>query len=440
MTGLDARERRVAEAVAAGRDELVALLADLIAFDTTARVLGDPARDEASLQEHIGGRLGAHGAAVDIWEPPPAETPPGPQIPEGIEFHGRPQLAARFPGSGGGRSLIFNGHIDVVEASPVEAWTSHPNRAEMRDGRLYGRGACDMKGGCAAMTFAAEVLAREGISLRGDLTVCTVTDEESWGAGGLAAVSHGVSADACIVTEPSGLDTWVACRGSLIPTIVVEGRPGHSGVAQPHRLADGAVNAFEKSLVVVDAMRRLQEEWRGRRDGRHPHLSTGDIIPCIVRSGEWAVTYPARAELTYHVAHLPAQADADGWGRPAQREIEDWIARAVAADPWLAEHPPQITWTPGVPAAEIPEDHPIVETVQGASAAIGRRGRITGMDSWHDGASFILSGTPAICFGPGDLTLAHTTDESVPVDELVQCAQALAVAAMRWCGVADESG
>jgi acetylornithine deacetylase len=93
-----------------------------------------------------------------------------------------------------------------------------------------------------------------------------------------------------------------------------------------------------------------------------------------------------------------------------------------------------------VPAAEIPQDHPIVETMQDASAAIGRRGRITGMDSWHDGASFILSGTPAICFGPGDLTLAHTTDESVPVDELVQCAQALAVAAMRWCGVADEAG
>ena len=318
MTGLERREQRVVDAVAAGRDELVALLSDLIAFDTTARVLGDGARDEAALQQYLGDRLGAAGAEVDIWEPATAELPPGPQIPEGIEFDGRPQLAARFAGSGGGRSLILNGHIDVVESSPVEAWTSHPNRAEVRDGKLYGRGSCDMKGGVAAMTFAAAVLAREGVELRGDLTLCTVTDEESWGAGGLAAVAHGVAADACIVTEPSRLEAWVACRGSLIPQIVVEGRPGHSGLSQPHRLDGGAVNAFEKSLVVVDALRRLQDEWRGRGDSRHPHLSPGDIIPCIVRSGEWAVTVPARAELTYHVAHLPAQADADGWGRPAQ--------------------------------------------------------------------------------------------------------------------------
>src|SRR5207245_2575856 len=136
VSGLDAREQRVVAAIEAGREELVALLSELIGFDTTARVLGDPARDEAALQEHIGSRLGARGAEVDIWEPPAAETPPGPQIPEGIEFAGRPQLAARFAGSGGGRSLIFNGHIDVVEASPVEAWTSHPNHAEVRDGRV----------------------------------------------------------------------------------------------------------------------------------------------------------------------------------------------------------------------------------------------------------------------------------------------------------------
>ena len=436
MSGIEERERRVVEAIGAGREELIALLSDLVGFDTTARALGDPARDEAALQEHLGDRLGAAGAEVDIWEPPAGEPPPGPQIPEGIEFDGRPQLTARFPGAGGGRSLILNGHIDVVESSPLEAWTTHPNRAEVRDGHLYGRGSCDMKGGVAAMTFAAMMLAREGVALAGDLTVCTVTDEESWGAGGLAAVAHGVAADACIVTEPSGLDTWVACRGSLIPTITVEGRPGHAGLSQPHREAGGAVNAFEKSLVVVDALRRLQEEWRNRADGRHPHLSTGDIVPCVVRSGEWAVTVPAGAELTYHVAHLPAHADPDGWGRPAQREIAEWIARAAAADPWLAEHPPRIVWTPGVPAAEVPDDHPIVETMLGAAAAIGRPGRITGMDSWHDGASFTLAGTPAICFGPGDLNLAHTTDEHVPVDDLVHCAQALAVATMRWCGVA----
>ena len=101
-------------------------------------------------------------------------------------------MAARFAGAGGGRSLLFNGHIDVVPSDPRERWTSDPNRAEVRDGKLYGRGACDMKGGVAAMVFATEILSRLGVRLQGDLIVNTVTDEESSGAGGLAAVRHGV--------------------------------------------------------------------------------------------------------------------------------------------------------------------------------------------------------------------------------------------------------
>jgi acetylornithine deacetylase len=441
--GLSDRERAVAEEIGARRDELVALAASLLAFDTTARNTPDePARDEADLQEYLAGRLRAVGAEADVWEPAPDDvratklTPPG-----GVVFEGRPQLAARFPGTGAAPSLLLNGHIDVVSSEPRERWTSDPKRADVRDGKLYGRGSCDMKGGVAAMVFAAETLSRLGVRLGGDLIVCTVTDEESTGAGALAAVAHGVRADAGIVTEPSGFDVWVACRGSLIPTITVEGRPGHAGLPQPDWRDGGAVNAIDKADVVRSALRDLDQEWKRRPEQHHPYLSPGDIVPCLIAGGDWPVTVPASCALTYHVAYLPQHADAEGWGTAVEREIADRVARAAEGDAWLAEHPPALTWAPEVPSSEVSPDEPIVRTLLAAGADVGRPGQVGGLDNWHDGATFTRFGeTPSVCFGPGDVTLAHTVDEHVPVDELVRCAQALAVAAIRFCGDASPTG
>jgi acetylornithine deacetylase len=346
-------------------------------------------------------------------------------------------MVARFAGSGGGRSLLFNGHIDVVPSEPRERWTSDPNAAEVRDGNLYGRGSCDMKGGVACMVFAAEILARLGVRLRGDLVVNTVTDEESSGAGGLAAVRHGVRADAGIVPEPTAFEIWVACRGSLTPTITVEGRPGHAEMAQPHWRAGGAVNAIEKMGVVLDAVARLREEWHGRPDKMHEHLSPGTIVPVKVRGGEWTVTYPASCALACEVMYLPGNADAEGWGRDVEREIEAWIAAAAAGDPWLAEHPPTVEWSLDIPPAEVDPGHPLVAAVARASERAGEPARLGGLDSWFDGATFTrFADTPSIGFGPRSLAWGHTIDEYVPVDDLVACTQALALAAVDFCGVA----
>jgi acetylornithine deacetylase len=432
---LTALERRVTDVIERRRRELVALATDLIAFDTTARAEpNSPARDEAALQRYLGERLAAAGAEVDVWEPDPADVAGSPLAPPGLRFDGRPQLAARFRGAGDGRSLLLNGHVDVVAPTPRERWTSDPNRAEVRDGRLYGRGACDMKGGVAAMTLAAEALAGAGVALAGDLVVCTVTDEESTGAGGLAAVAHGVRADAGIVTEPSGFAVWVACRGSLIPTIVVAGRPGHAGVPQPHWRNGGPVNAIDKAQLVLDAMRRLQDDWHRRPDQQHPFLSPGDIVPVAIHAGEWAVSYPAACRVTYHVGYLPQFADAAGWGTDVRREIVECVERATSADPWLTANPPSFEWAPEVPPSEIPVAAPIVQTTLAAARALGLPAAPAGLDNWHDGATFTrLGGTPCVCFGPPDLGAAHTVDEHVPVDGLVRCAQALAVAAIRFC-------
>ncbi len=436
---LTTHERAVVEHIAAHEDELVVLVSDLIAFDTTTRSTpSQPARDERALQELLAGRLASAGADCHLWEPRPEDVAGTKLAPTGLEFEGRPQLAATFRGAGGGRSLLLNGHVDVVSPEPRELWTIDPFQADIRDGMLYGRGACDMKGGIGCMIFAAEALAELDVRLAGDLVVCTVTEEESTGAGGLAAVAHGVRAEAGIVLEPSGLQICIACRGSVIPTITVRGRPGHAGIPQPDWRQGGAVNAIEKAELLLDAMRRLQEDWRSRPDQRHPLLPPGDIVPCVISGGEWTVSYPSSCSVTYHIGYLPAFADADGWGSRIELEVTECIRRAAHADPWLVENPPEIEWAPEVPSAEVDAEAPIVSTLLGAARDTGVATRIAGFDNWHDGATFTrLGGIPCVAFGPGGLDRAHTADEYVPIESLVTCAQAVAVAAMRFCGIVE---
>jgi acetylornithine deacetylase len=440
--GLSDVERSVCEAIESRRDELVALASELVAFDTTARDSGDPPREEAALQAFLAQRMHAAGAEIDLFEPDAAAMTGRPLVPPGLDFDGRPQLIATKRGSGGGRSLVLNGHIDVVSVEPRAAWTSDPFAPELRDGNLYGRGTCDMKGGIASMVFAVETLAAQRIALAGDVIVATNTDEESSGAGGTALVERGLKADAGIVTEPTGFNVWVACRGSDYAVIKVPGRPGHAEVHQPDWRAGGAVNAIEKAPIVLDAIQALRAHWASRPELRHPYLSSPTVLPTMARSGEWPVTYPAECALTIVAVFLPQQADEHGWGTRVKEEVERWIvAHAAAHDDWLAAHPPTFEWwSNSVMPLEIPVDEPIVSTALEATADIGRPGRLAGLDSWYDGATLTrLAGIPSIGFGPpgfdpDGLSVAHMVDEFVPVDGLVACAQAIAVAAMRFCG------
>jgi acetylornithine deacetylase len=431
---LSPREQSVVDLVAARRDSLVALTSELVGFDTVTQTAGAPPREERALQEHLAGRLRSHGAEVALHEPDAAALRPHPMVPEELTFEGRPQLVGRFRGRGGGRTLLLNGHVDVVDVEPRADWTQpDPFAAVVRDGLLYGRGACDMKGGVASMIIAACTLAELGVPLAGDLIVNTVTEEESTGAGGLFA-SRLLQADAAIVTEPSGLAVWVACRGSLLPRITVRGRAGHAGIAPLPAEQGGAVNAIEKMAIVLAAVERLREHWAQRP--QHPYLSPGDCVPTIIAGGQWLVSYPASCTLECHIEYLPDRADDAGYGSLVEREFEQWIAEAARRDPWLRAHPPEIVWGAGsVPPAEVAAGDPIVEALLDAGRDLGQPAHLGGLDNWHDGATLTVeAGIPAVCFGPGDVHRAHTVDEHVPIDDLVACAQRIALAAMRFCG------
>jgi acetylornithine deacetylase len=423
------------DAVGERRDEVVALACELIGYDTTSRSdPGAPAREEAALQEAVAARLRAHGAEIDLWEPAPDDVAGHPLSVEGIGFAGRPQLAARLPGTGGGRSLLLNGHIDVVPAAQADGWEHDPFEPQVRDGQVVGRGACDMKGGIAAMVVAAEVLA-DTAGLRGDVVVCTNTDEESSGVGGLACARRGVRADYAIVTEPSSLEIWPACRGSVYCSVELDGRAGHAEQEHPHFREGGAVNAVDKARHLLAGIDHLRADWRSRLALRHPLLDLPDVVVTrLVADAGWHVTIPDRAELSLSVLIVPQQADARGWTRDAQREVEGYLRTWCDADPWLAEHPPRFRWHTECNPSETPSDSASVQALLAANAALGLPQTLGGLGSWYDGATFALeTGTPALMYGPRAIDWAHTVGEHVPVDDLVRCAQGIAIAAWRLC-------
>lgn len=432
-----ALEEKVVAATQAAADDVVGLLAELVACDTTSRGGNVPARDEERLQRLLAKRLQALGGEADLWEPEP--TGAGDRfVPSGLDFKGRPQLAVRLAGAGGGRSLLLNGHIDAVDVEPRSEWRSDPFTLQQSDGLLVGRGACDMKGGIAAMVGALEVLRRLDVRLAGDIVVCTVTDEESSGVGGRMAVRHGVSADAGIAAEPTGFDAWVSCRGTVTPTITIPGRAGHAEMPQPHWRAGGAVNAVEKLPLLLAAVRALREDWSTRPDHQHPLLAPGDIVPTVVRGGTWMVTVPASCAVTCDVMYLPSQVDDDQSGKAVEAEVVARIEAAAAADDWLREHPLHWEWDTDVVPAEMPADHPLVATALACAAAVGRSGRPAGLNSWHDAATFTRAGTPTFSFGPDGIDTAHAVNECVSRRALVDFAGAVALLAIRWCGVAGE--
>jgi acetylornithine deacetylase len=165
-------------------------------------------------------------------------------------------------------------------------------------------------------------------------------------------------------------------------------------------------------------------------------LGPGSIVPTAVQSGQWIVSHPATATLECHVQYVPAQADPDGYGTRVEREIEAAVLAASKADSWLARHPPRFAWPGDVPAGWVGPEAPISVTTLDAMAALGLPRRVASRTTFFDGPTFTRAGIPTIACGPGDIGLAHAVDESVGVDELVRGAQLLALAAMRFCGVA----
>lgn len=444
MDGRSGVDPGLVEAVDAFVDDrlsdLVELARDLVAFDTVSVDLapGSEHRSnrEGALQEYAAGVLADLGAEIDQWEPDPAALRDHPMMPSWHHWKGRPLTVAALRGTGGGRSLIVNGHIDVVSPGDLERWTSPPFAAEVRDGRIYGRGAVDMKGGVAAAIFALRALRAVGARLAGDVIVEIVPDEETCAMGTVAAIERGYRADAGLVPEPTRLNLWIATRGLLHGSFTVPGRSAHAEVNQPPWQEGGGVNAIERALPLMTALGSLTAEWAGRPAKRHDLLGVPGVQPTIVSGGAFISNVPEACTVHLNATYLPADADGAGYGGLPREEILAAVSAAARDDGWLAAHEVQWSWATDYPPSEIEPTEPIVAVAAAAARAVGAEGALEGIDTTYDGALLTrLAGIPSPALGPGDLARAHAPDEWIGIEELRAGARAYARAITSWCGV-----
>jgi acetylornithine deacetylase len=419
----------VAEAARAAADALDprALRDELIAIVRIPSITGDELAVAADLAE----RLGASGIAVETIFPDLAAIRADPAWPgEETERTDLPIIIGRL-GRPGGRRVVLSGHIDVVPPGDPTTWTADPWGGEVRDGALYGRGACDMKGGIAAILAAVRALVASGAAdrLDGELVIALVPGEEDGGQGTLAAIRAGVTGDLAIITEPSNLDIVVAHAGAITFRLTVPGRAAHASQRRE------GVSALDTLYTVLRALEADETE---RNAAERDPLMTALGLPYptivgIVSGGEWASTVLDRVVVDGRYGVKLGQSPADA-ARDLARAIDD----ANESDPFLRDHPATVEIVGGqFGSGRVPSDHPLpVGLADAAEAITGRRPALLGEPYGADMRLCINEGgTPCVMYGPGDVKVAHSADERVPLGEVEECARVLAAWVVRELGV-----
>ncbi|MFP5489013.1 MAG: ArgE/DapE family deacylase, partial [Acidimicrobiia bacterium] len=323
----------VLDAVEVLTADMVGLIGDVVRVPS---ISGTDAENEA--QAHFAGVLARAGLDVDHWRIDLDELTADPEFPgmevERTEAWG---LVGRHSGTGDGPTLMLNGHIDVVPTGDPDAWPVAPFAAEYADGRIHGRGACDMKAGLVAALWAVEAIRAAGVTLRGDLLVASVQGEEDGGLGTFATLRRGWRADACVIPEPTSLASIPANSGALTFRIRVSGLATHAA-----RRVEG-VSAIEKFWPVWRALTELE---RRRHEVVDPRMARWPLAHPLsigtVHAGDWASSVPdllvAEGRMGVAIGEPVAE---------ARSALEDAVAEACAADPWLREHPVAVEWWGG---------------------------------------------------------------------------------------------
>jgi acetylornithine deacetylase len=324
---------------------------------------------------------------------------------------GRPNVVATLRGRGRGRSLMFNGHIDVVD---TEGMTHAPFEALERSGRVFGRGASDMKGGVAAMCAAAERLKGE---LRGDLIVAAVVDEEFQSAGTASLLASGVRTDAAIVTEPTKLQIMPAHKGFVWIEVIVRGRAAHGS------RWDIGIDAIRHAGLVLAELDRLDAEELTRRT--HSLLGRASLHASEIEGGIGLSTYPDRCVIRLERRTLPGEEVA-----AVVREVEDACSRVRARRPAFDA---DVRMMFAQPPSEVAPGAPIVRALEDILADRRLPATLSGMSAWTDAALLNQAGIPAVCFGPGDMGLAHAAEEYIEVGEIERATDVLAALGRKWC-------
>jgi acetylornithine deacetylase len=426
MTHLSRAEERVLDAI----DEQ-ALIQELVDLIRVPSVTGTDA--ESDLQHRHAAQLRELGFDVDAWKFELDDLYAQPGFP-GIEAERHEgygvvgTIGGETAGPDAAPALVLQGHVDVVPTGDIEKWIDlDPWSGAIRDGAVHGRGACDMKAGSAANLAVARALVASGVVLDRPFAVHSVVSEEDGGLGAFATMLRGHRGDAAVLTEPTSGRLVVANAGALTFRLRVAGRAAHGST----RLEGHS--ALEAFLPVHAAVLELE---RQRNTDPDPLFTTTTLpYPISVgtlRAGDWASSVPdllvAEGRLGVRLDESPADARA---------ALEAAIARAGAADPWLRDHPVEVTWPGGQFASgRIDGAHPFIDEVALSIADVeGRPSERVAAPYGSDLRLYAgMGGIPTLHYGPGDVRFAHAPREQVEVDELLRVTRSLAVLAARRCG------
>ena len=369
--------------------EPLALARALVATPSVNPELEESGAGEAAVAELTTGWLRAWGLSVEMSEVAP----------------GRWNVVGRLGGKGTGLTLLLNGHLDTVG---VAGMSVNPFGAELREGRLWGRGSCDMKGGVAALLAATARVARERPS--GELIVALTADEEHASLGMEALVGSGMKADAAVVCEPTGLGGHARPQGGSCGS-----RRTSAGEPLTVRCPKPVWDAIEHAGLYLTALGALRSRLRAREP--HPLLGRGSFHAGTIDGGSAPSVYPDACQLVLERRTLPGE-------NPAGI-IEEFQAVLDGLAAYVPELDGKLTQGLARPATEVPNDSALVEGLLAACAGEGVDPRVTGMTAWVDAAFLNEAGTPAVCFGPGSIAQAHSADEWIDPSEILTCAAVL---------------
>jgi acetylornithine deacetylase len=414
--------KKILDTVDVNKDKAIKFLQDIVAIPS---VTGD----EGKIQVFLNAYLKKIGLDVDMWESNWEELKKHPgYIPVAQGYEGRPNIVATWKGKGGGRSLLLNGHTDVIPVGNGEGWSDNPWSAKVKEGRIYGRGSCDMKSGVASHILAVEFLKTAGIKLKGDVLINIVIDEEVSGHGTLDTVIRGYKADAGISGETSGLAVQPACIGRIWFEIEIQGKA--AGIQRRYQ----GVSGIELGYKITKAVEAL--EAKRVATVKHPlYPKAIDALPCMIgafHSGNFPSSFPATCLLKGSMATVPGE-DHEG----VKRSLVEHVAKTAAEDPWMKDHPPKVRFVGyDAKASEIPVEHPIVETVsKNYTEVTGRQPEISGRQGAADTRFLNLYGnTPTVIFGPGSTAVMHSDDEYVSIDDYLAAIKVMALSIYDWCG------